>query len=303
MLNMVSAASVQPMDKVKDLIGQLIAKLTKEAADAASTHAWCEEENKKNKAAKEKTTDKLEALQLRLDKANARKAELADNVAALTEEIAEIDASDAEALEIRTAEKKNFEKAEGDFKEAAAAVLDAIEALKDYYGDTALIQLETTTKSPIAFQAPDLGGAKTDSAGGILGILDTMANEFSKTVSELQSDEREKKKAYEKMKNDNEVSKAAKEAEIKGSTSEIQSLTVTAGETTDDLTMTGDEKKALLDYIEKLKPTCVGTVMPYAERKAKREAEIEGLQQALKILEETGGILESVSSFLQVRQH
>merc|ERR1719298_77451 len=88
MLNMVSAASVQPMDKVKGLIKELIAKLTKEAADAASTHKWCEEENKKNKEAKEKTTDKLEALQLRLDKANARKAELADNVAALTEEIA-----------------------------------------------------------------------------------------------------------------------------------------------------------------------------------------------------------------------
>merc|ERR1719443_741433 len=88
MINMVSAASVQPLEK--------------EAAEAASTHAWCEEENKKNKAAKEKTDDKLEALQLRLDKANARKAELADNIAALTEEIAEIDASDSEALEIRT---------------------------------------------------------------------------------------------------------------------------------------------------------------------------------------------------------
>merc|ERR1719213_1404267 len=109
-------------------------------------------------------------------------------------------------------------------------------------------------------------------------------------------------KAYDKMKNDNAVSKASKHAEIKGATSEIQSLTVAAGEATDDHTMTQQEMSALLEYIEKLKPTCVGTVMPYAERKAKREAEIEGLQQALKILEETSGTLESVS-FLQVRRH
>merc|ERR1719388_554821 len=97
MLNMVSAASVQPMDKVKGLIKQLIEKLQKEAADAASTHAWCEEENKKNKEAKEKTSDKLKTLEIRLDKANARKAALSDDITALTEEIAEIDSSDAEA--------------------------------------------------------------------------------------------------------------------------------------------------------------------------------------------------------------
>merc|ERR550514_2568572 len=104
------------------------------------------------------------------------------------------------------------------------------------------------------------------------------------------------------MTNDNEVSKASKEAEIKGAESEVQQLTVIAGQHTDDKAMTEDEMKALLEYIEKLKPTCVGVVMPYAERKAKREAEIEGLKQALTILEETTGTLQMVS-FLQVKPH
>jgi len=305
MLNMVSAASVQPMDKVKGLIKELIQKLQKEAADAASTHAWCEEENKKNKEAKEKTSDKLKTLEIRLDKADAQKAALSDDIEALTEAIAEIDASDAEATKIRNEEHTSFLKAEGDFKEAASAVLDAIDALKDYYGDTVFLQMEkieTTTTSPIRFQAPDLGGAKKDSAGGVLSILDMMASNFAKTVSELQSNEREKKKAFEKMTNDNAVSKASKEAEVKGAESEIASLTVAAGHAADDKTMTQDEMNALLEYIDKLKPTCVGTVMSYAERKAKREAEIEGLKQALNLLEETQGTLSTVS-FLQVRRH
>jgi chromosome segregation ATPase len=306
MLNMVSAASVQPMDKVKGLIKELIEKLQREAADAASTHAWCEEENKKNTVAKEKASDKLKTLEIRLEKANAKKAELSDNIQALTEAIAEIDASDAEATKIRNEEHANFQKAEADFKEAASAVLDAIDALKDYYGDTVFLQtesgIETTTTSPIRFQAPDLGGAKKDSAGGVLSILDMMATEFAKTVSELQSNEREKKKAYDKMTNDNEVSKASKQSEIKGATSEIASLTVAAGHAADDKAMTQDEMNALLAYIEKLKPTCVGTVMSYAERKAKREAEIEGLKQAMNLLEETQGTLSTVS-FLQVRPH
>merc|ERR1719420_757370 len=91
MLNMVSAVSVNPMEKVKGLVKNLIEKLQKEAADAASTHAWCEEENKKNAAAKEKTSDKLKRLTIRLEKANAKKAELSDDMTALTEQIAEID--------------------------------------------------------------------------------------------------------------------------------------------------------------------------------------------------------------------
>merc|ERR1719265_1566150 len=276
MLNMVNAASVDPMEKVKGLVKNLIDKLQKEAAEAASTHAWCEEENKKNKETKAKTTDKLKTIEVRLEKANARKAELLDNIDALTTQCAEIDEANAEATKIRNEENELFVKSEADFKAAAQAVLDAMEVLKDFYGDTVFLQIETTTKSPIAFQAPDLGSKKSDSAGGILMILDTMADEFSKTVSELQSTEREEKKAYTKLTNDNAVSKATKEAEIKGAESEVEQLKIAAGQHTDDKAMTEDEMKALLEYIEKLKPTCVGTVMPYAERKAKREAEIEG---------------------------
>merc|ERR1719261_2310971 len=75
MLNMVSVASAQPMDKVKGLISDLIAKLEKEAAEAADTHAFCQEEKKKNDEAIKKHGDKLDMLQARLDKATAKKSE------------------------------------------------------------------------------------------------------------------------------------------------------------------------------------------------------------------------------------
>merc|ERR1719379_2898214 len=101
MLNLVNAASVDPMEKVKGLIKNLIVKLQNEAAETASTHKWCEEENKKNAEAKAKTTDKLKTIEVRLEKAEARKAELLDSIDTTTEEIAEIDAANAEATKIR----------------------------------------------------------------------------------------------------------------------------------------------------------------------------------------------------------
>merc|ERR1719159_300500 len=54
MLNLVSVASSEPMAQVKGLLKDLITKLTKEAAEAASLHEFCKEEKTKTKAAKEK---------------------------------------------------------------------------------------------------------------------------------------------------------------------------------------------------------------------------------------------------------
>merc|ERR1711869_13722 len=55
-------------------------------------------------------------------------------------------------------------------------------------------------------------------------------------------------------------------------------------DTETDLKGTEDELQAAVFYYDKLKPSCVATVEPYEERVAKREAEIESLRMALRIL-------------------
>ena len=50
-------------------------------------------------------------------------------------------------------------------------------------------------------------------------------------------------------------------------------------------------------YWDKLQPMCVAKPESYEERKKRREAEIAGLKEALKILEEESGS----AAFLQVR--
>jgi chromosome segregation ATPase len=292
MLNLVSVASVQPLDKVKGLIKDMIAKLEKEAAEAAAQHEFCEAEKAKNKAATEKATKKKEELEATLDKSAARKDELTDMIATLTEEIAEIDKSGAEMENIRQEDHTLFVKQEADFSEAAAAVQDAIDVLKDYYDNAGFLQISSTTHSKAP---PKLGGAKQDSAGGILGILDTMAGEFTKTVAELQATEEEQVKAYKETKKNNFDTKTAKETEIIKAENDIGSLEITIGHAEEDKKLTENELKAIAEYVEKLKPTCEGRVMSYEERKAKRDAEIAGLKEALTALE------ENTPTFLQIR--
>merc|ERR1719387_376445 len=295
MLNLVSVASEEPMDQVKGLISDLIGKLEKEAAEAANLHAFCEEEKAKNKAAKAKKTATIEKLDARLDMAITRKEDLEENIATLSGEIADMEEGQAEATKIRNDEHALNTKTIADFKEAADAVADATDALKDYYGDSSLLQLSRSTDSK--HQAPPkLGGARADAANTILSIMDTMQQEFEKTAAEFTSAEREAAKAHAELVQANKVSKASKSAEIKGNESEIKSLSVAIHNFKTDKKSATGELDTVLEYIEKLKPQCQGRTVPYAERKAKREAEIDGLKDALAILEKDG-----VSEFLQVR--
>merc|ERR1719335_1605895 len=189
----------------------------------------------------------------------------------LSEEISTADAAQKEATEMRAEEHATFLKADADG--------DAIDALKDYYGDASLVQIQTVDGQP------KLGGAKSDSAGGILSILDMMQGEFMKGLAAAQSDEREAVKAYDTQTQDFKVSKATKEAEIKGAESEVKSLAVAIHNFSEDYKMASAELASIMEYMDKLKPQCEGRVTPYEERKARREAEIQGLKDALSIIE------------------
>merc|ERR1719502_2509696 len=79
--------------------------------------------------------------------------------------------------------------------------------------------------------------------------------------------------------------KTTKEMEIKGKQSEIKSLKTTITDLSSDKEGLTGELDAVLAYLDKLKPQCETKVPTYAERKAAREQEIEGLKNALEILE------------------
>jgi len=304
MLNLVTVAAQDPMANVKTLLKDLIAKLEKEAKEAADLHAFCQAEKKKTKAAMDKKNMEIDKLSARIEKASTTKQQLEELIATNSEEIAETEKQNSEATKLRNEQHENFVKIDTDFSGAAEAVDDAIDALKEYYG-SAFIQTKSRTDalSDTSNNAPPtFGGAKSDSAGGIIGILETMGEEFRKTVKENAATERENLKAYETLMQENKVAISTKDAEIKGAESQIKSLDVSLHDSGEDLKMVNKEKGAIEDYIAKLKPQCEGRVVPYAERKAKMEAEISGLKEGLSILEAESPA-GAFAAFLQVKEH
>merc|ERR1719271_1387479 len=84
---------------------------------------------------------------------------------------------------------------------------------------------------------------------------------------------------------DNKVTKTMKDQDVKYKTQEYTTLDKEIGEWSGDLEGVKTELSAVLEYYEKLKDRCIAKPETYEERKKRREAEIAGLKEALKILE------------------
>merc|ERR1719311_1739244 len=199
----------------------------------------------------------------------------------------------AEATKIRTEEHATYMTASKDFKDAADAVEQAIKVLKDFYEGTSFLQTSMKVRQQSEEDEDeddsDSSSSKGSDAGAvIIGILEMCGEDFTKLLMETETEESQAQEAYDKLTLESKVAKAAKSAEVKGSLSQIKSLGVTVKDSQEDLGMTTKELEAVGAYLDELKPQCETKSMSYAEKKARREAEIDGLKEALGILSGTG---------------
>jgi chromosome segregation ATPase len=285
LVQIAARARSDPFGKIRGLIEDMIAKLTKEAAEEADQKSFCDEEIGESKAKQADLSGKLDKTSARIQKAEAGKAKLLEEIKTLGSEIAEMDAGEAEATKVRQEEHKEYLKASSDFKDSAAAVAKAIDVLSEYYNKAAFVQVRVGQ--------PEFGGASSDVGSTITSVLEVAESDFTQLLAEAEADESSAQTAYDKLTQENAVTRATKQGDVKGKTNEVKQLEVAIGNYKENHATTSDELDAVLKYLDKLKPQCETKVMSYSERKARREQEINGLKEALTIL--------SGESLLQVK--
>merc|ERR1719405_299495 len=86
------------------------------------------------------------------------------------------------------------------------------------------------------------------------------------------------------MTEENEITKATKDQDVKYKTQEFKAIDKAIAEATSDRSTVQEELDAVMEYYKGLKERCIAKPEPYEERKKRREAEIAGLKEALSIL-------------------
>jgi hypothetical protein len=263
-----AAAGEDPFAKVEQLITDMIATLESEAEADATHKAYCDKELSESNAKKDDLTAESNKLSTKIDQEKAASAKLKEEVATLQSELASMAKAMTEATSLRSEEKAAFEKNSAEMKEGIEGVKMALKVLKEYY----------------AKNTPE-GDASEGSASGIIGLLEVCESDFTKGLTEMTATEETSAAEYEAYVKEDEIATVKKQQDVKYKTQEAAGLDKSVSELSTDLEAVTDELTAVMSGLDKLHKMCDAKAEPYAEKKARREAEIAGLKEALSILE------------------
>merc|ERR1719191_2646301 len=279
--------------KVKGLIKELIERLMEEAKAEATEKEYCDSEMAKTEEKKSDLEDDIAKLTAKIDKAATTSAKLKEEVKQLQAELAELAKLQAETDKIRAEQHQAYLQAKADLELGLEGVRKALEVLRNYYGNSALLQDET--KFGAFMQQPPLPEKHTKATGAgnsIIGILEVCESDFANNLAKEETQEADAQADYDKISQENKVTKTLKEQDVKYKSSESKSLDKTIGELSSDRESANTELSAVLDYYGKLKDRCIAKPESYEERVRRREAEIAGLKEALRILEEETAFMQ-----------
>jgi septal ring factor EnvC (AmiA/AmiB activator) len=271
-------ASSGVFDKVKSLITDMIATLESEAEEDASQKAYCDKEMSAATAKKDELTSESNKLSTKIAQDTSASAKLKNQVATLQNELAGMAKAKAEADKLRAEENAAYKTNSAEMKMGIEGVRKALQVLKEYYA-----------KGDKSHEAS--GGA----GSGIIGLLEVCESDFTKGLTEMTAEEETAAADYEAYSKQDQIDTAAKGQDVKYKTKEAAGLDKAVAELSGDLTSVTDELGAVVDGLDKLKEMCVAKAEPYAEKKARREAELAGLKQALEILEGEAALVQTSS--------
>merc|ERR1719343_836599 len=172
-------------------------------------------------------------------------------------------------------------------------------ALREYY---------SAEKEAALLQQPAMPVYHSKAAGegtSIIALLEVIESDFAKDLATKTTEETVAAEEYDKMTQANKVTKTMKEQAVAYQTQEFKTLDKSIADSTADKETMATEQSAVLEYWAKLEDRCIAKPETYETRKARREAEIAGLKEALKVLEEDTALVQRGSrgvKFLAPRQ-
>jgi hypothetical protein len=253
-----SSTGEDPFAKVRGLVSDMIAKLEKEAQSESSEKAYCDEEMANTKAKKDELDYTISKLTSKIDKAAAKSAQLKQSVKELQSELAKLAKSQAEMDSMRREQSADYRQAKQDLELGLSGVRKALGVLRDYYGSSgaasaAMLQDGADIAESMRQPAAPVKHSKSGGAGGsIIDILEVVEGDFAKNLATEEAQEADAAAEYEKTTQENKVTKALKEQDVKYETQEFKGLDKDISELSSDRETSNTELSAVMDYNGKI---------------------------------------------------
>eukprot|EP00811_Abedinium_folium_P031036 NODE_5017_length_1819_cov_7.210993.p1 GENE.NODE_5017_length_1819_cov_7.210993~~NODE_5017_length_1819_cov_7.210993.p1 ORF type:complete len:505 (+),score=208.65 NODE_5017_length_1819_cov_7.210993:98-1612(+) len=261
-----------PFGKVKGLINNLLEKLETEADAQADQKTFCDRETKYSQEKLAAIQHNIAKLTAKADADNGESEQLKDEVGEVLRELADLADSQVEMDKVRKEEHGVYQQTLKDLEEGLAGMRLALKVLREHFGN------------PSFLQQPAVHVKSTGAVRGIVAMLEVIESDLVKSITECKDVEQSAVNDYTKMSHENQLTKASKDQDVKHKRSKAAALDKSAGEFGSDLQSAQAELSAAVKASDSLREQCVVKVETYEERRQKREAEIDGLKEALDVL-------------------
>jgi len=278
-----------PFKKVKELVSKLMERLLEESEAEVSKKSYCDKSLGEVGNTERSQFEEVQDISTSIQKDQASRDALVVSIDKLTKGLA----ANKAAQDTATTERKES-KAENMAAIALAnaglkGTNEALNTIRKYYADAAgaaLLQLPVTevsnSESNLGFKGSYKGAQ--DSAGAIVGLLETLVSDFEDQTRTTEASEVSQQRAFVELM---QVSVADSAGKKEGKSLDEEDLTTTKIRIESSFDKLRANTKLLDEAFklhESLKPTCVDTGMSYAQRVQKRNEEIAALEKAKREL-------------------
>merc|ERR1719375_1405951 len=295
------AAKVTPVQKVIELLNNMVEKGTKEKQDEqvqfASFKTFCDNTVGQKQAAIAEASEMIEVLTADIEKYEAEASQLGKEISAHDADISTWEGDVNAAVKVREIENVDYTATHKDYSESINALHGAIDVIKKASGKTpqasaALMQVKASRFLPehahkvieSFLAAPGEANAYESQSSGIIDMLEKLAGKFEDERTALEEEETTAKHSFEMLSADLtrtlDAAKAQREEKSVAKGKALQGAADAKGALQDTTTTRDDDSK----YAADLTATCEQKSSDFANRQILRAEEIEAVKKAMEIL-------------------
>jgi hypothetical protein len=272
--------------RVKKAIDDMISQLLKEKADEIKHKDFCVDEFNTNQLQTEKKEREKQDLIAKIEDLEMTIKALADAIATLKSEIAEMQVQLKRAGEDREKQNKEFQMTVADQRETQKLLKAALGVLQDFYGKKAAAASFAQKQEPVGPPPPPGFEAykKNEASGGVMSMIEQIINDAKAMEAEAIRSEEDAQKAYEDFVKETNASIEAKSKDIvnKSETKARAEADLVEAQKSKEAVML--ELEQLSNYNAQLHQSCDFVLKNFDLRQTARDEEVEALRQAKAIL-------------------
>jgi len=274
-----------PFDKVKQMIKEMIEKLMGTASEEAEHHAFCDTEMTKSHKSKGTKQENVQKLTDRLALMAAEIERLTDEIAQAQHDLTDMAQSLQAANLVRSEEHQRAQTAMTEYGDAQQLLKHALGVLNEYYS-----QENRDADTAGTLGSVEVHGERNREGlgAGIVSILEIAVEDFAELESSTRLEEMKAQKMFKDLMLETRIRTAQFEKDVEYKTREKVKTEGDKARTEADLKSYQKELEAVSGYLEQLKASCIAKAEPYEDRKARREAELANLKEALDFLNGDG---------------